>query len=511
MFLGIDLGTSATKAVLIDDRAAVRAVASAPHPIAHPRPAWSEQHPEDWDRSAAEAVRAALAAPGVDPAQVRAVGLSGQMHGSVCLDHADRVVRPALLWNDQRTGEQCRAIEHRAGGRRALIARVGNAALPGFTLPKLLWIREHEPRHWASVRRVMLPKDFLALRLTGEHATDVGDASGTLLFDVEHRRWRADAFEQAELDPALFPTAHESGTAIGALRAQAAATLGLPPGIPVAIGSGDNQTGAIGAGVVHPGLALITLGTSGVVYAHADRPRYDLPDDPAVPPGRLHTMCAADGRAHEPGHWSMTGCTLAAGGALAWARALLAPQTDYAHLVRDALTQSPPGARGLAFLPHLTGERCPYPDPDARGAWVGLTARHTRDDLVRAVIEGVTFSLAEIIELMRQAGVAPSRARLGGGGAASHHWRQLLADACRLPVCVPTTTEGPAFGAALLAGVAAGAWSSVAEAAESATEERDHHEPHAPTTDALDAARAAWASLYAALRPAHQALHALDA
>jgi len=507
LFLGIDLGTSASKAVLIDDRGGVLATGSSDHPIARPHPGWSEQHPEDWWQSACRAGREAIERAGVAPDGVRAVGLSGQMHGSVLLNERDEPVRPALLWNDQRTARECEEIEQRVGGRRAMVERVGNAALAGFTLPKLLWVRAHEPERWASVRRVMMPKDYLALRLAGVHATDVGDASGTLLFDIDRRDWHAGMLELFELDPALFPRAAESASVLSAVHADGASALGVRTGTPVVIGSGDNQTGAIGAGVVEPGLALVTIGTSGVVYAHADQPRRDL-DEAA--PGRLHTMCAADGSVRTPGAWSVTGCTLSAGGALAWARSVLAPGMSYSELVESAFTNAPVGSRGLLFLPHLTGERCPYPDPDARGAWIGLTARHDRDCLVRSVIEGVTCSLAMIADLARGAGAGFERCRVGGGGASSPAWRGLLAGAVGVPMSVPTTTEGPAFGAALLAGVGAGHWANAGEAARAAVRDVETTQPTPEGAQAFAPVRAAWAEVYGRVRPLGMAMGALD-
>ncbi|MCA9298202.1 MAG: xylulokinase [Phycisphaerales bacterium] len=448
MFLGIDIGTSSTKGVVCDPDGRVIEVASAPHPLHRPKPGWSEQDPHDWWTSVS-AVCTALSHHAIE-----GLAFSGQMHGSVFLDEHDEVIRPALLWNDQRTASQCEAIERAAGGREGIVALVGNAALPGFTLPKILWLREHEPSNFARLRHVMLPKDYIAWRLTGCFATDVGDGAGTLLLDVDRRDWSEKALALFDIDRAMLPPVLESGTEVGRLTGEAARGLGLRADIPVIIGSGDNQMGAIGAGVVGAGAVLAALGTSGVIYAHATEPRRDAM-------GRIHTMCAATGRDDAPGGWCVTGCMLSAAGSLQWMRDTLCPDVSFEHLVQEASSVE---SEGLYFLPHLTGERCPYQDPEATGGWVGLTSRHTRAHMVRAVIEGVTFTMGRIIDIMREAGVGVERVRLGGGGARSPFWRQMQADVYGVPVELPTTEEGPAFGAALLAGVGAGAWGTLDEA-----------------------------------------------
>ncbi len=513
MLLGLDVGTSALKGVVIEPSGRVIAVESTGYPVARPHPGWSEQDPMLWWHAARDVV-ARLGAH-LPAGSIEAIGLSGQMHGLVLLDDQALAsgggeipaLRPALLWNDQRTANQCLEIERRAGGRAALVEKVGNAALTGFTLPKILWVREHEPALFARVRTMMLPKDYLRLCLTGEAATDVGDAAGTLLFDIDRRRWHATMAAEFSLDPALLPRVKESAEVAGVLTPRVASLLGLRAGIPVIAGSGDNQAGAVGAGIVDEGLILATIGTSGVVYAHSARPDRDL-GDPAVP-GRLHTMCAADGSMDRPGHWSLTGCTLSAGGALAWARDLLAPGVPFDTLVEEAMA-APPGARGLVFLPHLTGERCPHPDPWARGAWIGLTARHTRPDLIRAVIEGVTFTLGGIVGLMRDAGITISRARVGGGGARSPAWRQLLADEFGVPLSLPTTEEGPAFGAALLAGVGAGWWPTVREACAATISDRETIDPRRSGEPGRDAAREVFRTLYNRLAGTMRALSDAD-
>jgi len=508
IFLGIDVGTSATKVVACDEQGRVLAQASASYPLSHPRPGWSEQDPELWWGGVASAIRALGGE--VSLAEVRAVGLSGQMHGSVLLPKDAHTsggragaLRPALLWNDQRTGDQCREIERAAGGRRALVRRVGNAALTGFTLPKLLWVREHESEVMSRTGTVLMPKDFVRFRLTGELATDVGDASGTLLFDVAERRWSPEMFASVGLAEGLVPPALESAAAAGRVTPWAAQETGLAAGTLVVAGSGDNMAGAVGAGVVSTGLVLATLGTSGVVYAHTDKLRLDVHFGEQS--GRIHTMCAATGSEGHAGGWCVTGCMLSAGGAIKWCRDVLAPGTSFDALLREA-ESAPPGSEGLVFLPYLTGERCPHPDPTARGGWIGLTARHGRAHMVRAVVEGVTFGMTQILDLMRGIGITTDRVRLGGGGSRSLFGRQLQADMYGCTCEVTSTDEGPALGAALLAGVGAGHWASVVEASEVATLVRETLEPNRRTKEQLGPVFEVYKLLYADLKGRFAAL-----
>lgn len=518
--LGIDIGTSGAKAVVSSFEGEILAEATEPFGISMPRAGWTEQDPEMWWRGAAAAAARAVADAGRGASAIRAIGLSGQMHGSVLLDEAtvrargerDGALRPAILWNDQRTAGQCVEIERLAGGRRGLVEMVGNAALPGFTLPKLMWVREVEPEVWSRVAMVMLPKDYVGFRLTGECATDVGDASGTLLLDPDRRRWSERALGLFGIDRAMLPPVFESGAVVGGVSAWAAARIGVRAGTPVVAGSGDNQAGAIGAGIVRPGQVLATLGTSGVIYAHAERARRDLTasdGSDGTPPGRLHTMCAADGDGAHAGGWSLTGCTLAAAGALSWARDVLAPGVGFEEVLREA-SSVPRGSGGLLFLPSITGERCPHPDPLARGAWVGLTARHTRAHLLRAVIEGVTYTMAEILGIVRDAGVEVRSVRLGGGGAKSRFWRQLQADCYGVPVATTNTEQGPAFGAALLAGVGAGVWRSAAEATGACVREVERIEPDPRGVKENSPAREAFAGLHAGIRDRFPMLAAID-
>ncbi|MBX3364825.1 MAG: xylulokinase [Phycisphaeraceae bacterium] len=508
-FLALDLGTSSVKVVLCNDQGQILSSATAEYPLHQPHPGWSEQHPDDWWNASANAIRRTLASaatvlsvPQADiAASIHAVGLSGQMHGSVFLDaHAPASggraspLRPAILWNDQRTGPQCEAIQSILGGRRACVEQLGNAPLPGFTLPKLMWVREHEPDTWRRVRHLLLPKDFIRFRLTGELATDVGDAGGVLLFDLHQRSWNTQVAEKLGIDPAVLPAVYESCAVTGQITPHAAAETGLAPGTPVVAGSGDNQCAAAGSGIVSPGQVLAVLGTSGVMYAHCEIPTPDLGE----PPGRLQTFCAPDGNAAAPGQWCSTGCMLSAAGALAWCRSVIAPEVPFDVLMHEA-ESAPPGCDGLLFLPYLTGERCPHPDPAARGGWIGLTARHTRAHLVRAVLEGVTFGMGQMLDLMRTAGVRVERIGLSGGGNRSALWRQIQADVYGVPVCSTEGDEsGSALGAALLAGVGIARWPSLAAAAAESVRMTEMRDPQSP--EAYANVRAVYAGVYARLR-----------
>ncbi len=502
--LGLDVGTSSLKAVIIDAAGAVLSTASSAYEVDRPHEGWSEQPPERWWAAACKAVPQAVAAAKLSPKDIRAIGLSGQMHGSVFLDAAAlraaatgpiNAIRPALLWNDQRTAAQCIAIEHAIGGREALVRAVANPALTGFTLPKVLWLREHEPHNFAKLTnggKLGLPKDFISLQLTGQLTTDVGDASGTLLLNVEKRTWSDHLCRVLNLDMSILPPLVESGTRIGEVTPWAASQIGVAPGTPVIAGSGDNQAGAIGAGIVVPGLVLATLGTSGVIYAHSPKPRLD-------PAGRVLTMCAADGTSHTPGHWSITGCTLSAAGALQWARDTIAPGVPFDALMSEAALV-PPGCEGLLFLPYLTGERCPFPDPLARAAWIGLTARHTRAHMIRAVLEGVAFTMRQILDLVRNLPVDITRIRLGGGGNKSLLWRQMQADIYETPVAMLNCDEGPAYGVALLAGVGINHWPTVEAACAATIHETEVLHPNPTTSPLYHHPRSLHANLYPQLK-----------
>lgn len=459
--LGIDIGTSGTKTLICDEDGKVIATALAEHPISTPKPGWSEQNPGDWWDSTIAATKAVLRKAKLKGDDIGGIGLSGQMHGSVFLGDGDKALRPALLWNDQRTGKQCTEIESKAGGRAALIELVANPALTGFTAPKILWVRDNEPSAYAKTKHILLPKDYIRFRMTGEYATEVSDASGTLLLDVVNRRWSDKLLSLLEIDKSLLPRLHESYEITGTLNAHGARSLGLREGTPVVGGGGDQAAGAVGNGIVTSGIVSATLGTSGVVFAHADAPTRD-------PQGRVHTMCHA-----VPGKWCVFGCMLSAGGSFQWLRNQLGQEEvalakrkkiDPYELLIAGAQRAPGGCEGLFFLPYLTGERCPHPDPNARGAWIGLTARTTRDMLIRSVLEGVTYGMRDALEIMQQMSVAIREVRASGGGARSPFWRQLQADVYQQPIVLTNATEGPAYGVALLAGVGTGVWRSVEEA-----------------------------------------------
>lgn len=448
LLLGIDASTTATKAILVDEGGAVRGVGVAEYAYATPRPQWTEQDPDLWWDGTVTAIRAALEAAHVDGSDVAGVGLAGQMHGAVLLDAADRPVRPAILWNDQRTGAECDEIR-RAVGRDRLVAITGNDALTGLTAPKLLWVRSHEPEAWARVAHVMLPKDYVRLQLTGERAVDKADGSGTLLFDLATRDWSPEVLATLDLPAGLFPATVEGPVATGGIGRAAAEATGLRAGTPVVGGAGDQAANAVGVGVLDPGTVALSVGTSGVVFAATDQPIVE-------PAGRVHAFCHALAE-----RWHLMSVMLSAAGSLRWFRDALAPGVPFADLVADA-GDVPAGSDGLWFLPYLTGERSPHPDPAARGAFIGLTVGHALPHLTRAVLEGVAYGLRDGLDLMHAAGTpAPTQVRASGGGTASAVWRQILADVLEVELVGTGTTEGAAFGAALLAGPAAGMFDTV--------------------------------------------------
>jgi xylulokinase len=495
ILLGLDVGTSGTKAVAIDETGTLLASALEEYPLHSPRPGWAEQDPADWERAAFAAL-AKLAAK-IDTREVRGLGLTGQMHGSVFLDAENRVIRPALLWCDQRTAAQCDAITETVGETR-LIEMVSNPALTGFTAPKILWLRDAEPHHHARVKKVLLPKDYIRLLLTGEYATDMADASGTLLFDVQHRCWHRGLMSLLQIDPDWMPPAFEGTEVTGLLSPQAALRAGLPAGIPVVAGGGDQAAGGVGCGIVRPGVISSSLGTSGVVFAFAENVSTD-------PQGRVHTFCHS-----VPGKWHVMGVMLSAGGALRWfrdalcaeemARAKQEGKDAYTYITALAET-IPIGSEGLTFLPYLTGERTPHKDPHARGAFVGLSLRHTKAHMARAVLEGVAFGMRDSLEIIRQMGVAVSEIRASGGGARSTLWRHILADTARAPMVRINVDEGPAYGAAILASVATGLHDSVEEACDRMIHEVDRVEPDATRARAYDPWYLEFQSAYAALAP----------
>jgi xylulokinase len=493
-FIGIDASTTATKALLIDEEGTVVGAASAEYGFETPRPLWSEQHPDLWWHGAVQSIRQVLGDAGVDGRAVGGIGLTGQMHGLVLLDEAGQVLRPAILWNDQRTGAECDEIRARLG-RERLIRITGNDALTGFTAPKILWVRNHEPEVYGRVRHLLLPKDYVRFRLTGEYATDRAGGAGTLLFDLAARDWSAEVVGALEIDPAWLPPTFEGPAVTGAVSGPAAEATGLAAGTPVVGGGGDQAAQAVGVGAVEPGIVALTLGTSGVVFASADEPIIE-------PDGRLHAFCHA-----VPGKWHLMGVMLSAAGSLRWFRDTLAPGEDFDALVARA-ERIPAGGEGLFFLPYLTGERTPHPDPLARGAFVGLTVRHSRDHLTRAVLEGVAFGLRDSFELMRGAGLPPIRqVRVSGGGAKSSLWRQILADVLETELATVNTTEGAAYGAALLGATGCGAYLDVGSACTAAVQVTGRTEP-GPESTAYRPLYPLYRDLYPALRPSFQSLAA---
>lgn len=486
-FLGIDVGTGGSRAVCIDENGKILASATAEHkPFASPEIGWAEQSPDDWWRAARSAIREVLQA--IKAEEIGAVSFSGQMHGSVLLDENDKPLRPALLWCDQRTEKQCAEITEKIGAER-LIELVSNPAITGFTLPKLLWVRENEPQIWAQVKTVLLPKDYIRLRLSGDKASDVADSSGTLLFDVQNRRWSDEMLSAFGIDKSMMPRVFESVEITGKVSAAGASETGLREGTLIAAGAGDNAAGAIGMGIVKAGTVSATIGTSGVVLAVTDEPKIDLK-------GRIHTLCHAI-----PARWHNTGVTLAAGLSLKWFRENFGEGKSYDDLVNEAAKISS-GADGAIWLPYLMGERTPYLDAAARAAFVGLTASHTKAHLTRAVLEGVAFSLRDSFEIFKETGAEISSIRLGGGGAKSALWRQIQADVYAKEVETIEADEGAAFGAAILAGVGARWWNSVDEACEKTIRVAEKIAPNIESVEKLNRNYEAYKLLYAALRPA---------
>jgi xylulokinase len=508
IYLGIDVGTSGTKTLVINAKGQILAQAVAEYPLYHPKPLWSEQDPDDWWQATVKTVRQAVKEARIKPAEVKGIGLSGQMHGSVFLDKRNQVIRRALLWNDQRTAAECEEIERRAGGRKRLIKMVANPALTGFTAPKILWLRNHEPKNFARLAKVLLPKDEIRRRLTGEFATEVSDASGMLLLDVVNRRWSKPLLSKLDLDENLLGTCYESEEVTGRLTKETAKLLGLTTDCVVVGGAGDCAAGAIGNGIVRKGVLNTSIGTSGVVFVHSDEPQVD-------PEGRLHTFCHA---VH--GRWHMMGVTLSAGGSLQWFRNALC-ETDaaaakkqkaeiYNQLIDEAKKTSI-GAEGLFFLPYLAGERTPHADPEARGAFIGLTLKHGRGHMVRAIMEGVTYSLRDSLAIIESLKVPVKQVRASGGGAKSVFWRQMQADVFGKTVCSMVADEGPAYGVALLAAVGCGEYKDIVEACDATVKTKTETKPNAAATKFYDKAFPLYQRLYPALCKEFHAIAVLEA
>ncbi len=486
-WMGLDVGTGGTRVLLVDEKGHVKHACTAAHQdMQMARPLWAEQHPQNWWDAAQQAIRGVLHQAGADGKDVRGIGLSGQMHGLVILDESNQVIRPALIWCDQRSQPQVDWINQTAGPE-VILRSTANPVLTGFTLPKLLWVRDNEPRLYARVRHMLLPKDYIRFQLTGEFASDVSDASGTALFDVVARRWSFELADRLGIDHGILPRVSESSQVTGVVTGEAARATGLEPGTPVVAGGGDQASSAVGNGVVLPGVVSCTIGTSGVVFAHSDQPSYDVA-------GRVHTFCHA-----VQGAWHVMGVTQGAGLSLQWFRNQFAPGADYDALTAQA-AQAPPGSQGLYWLPYLMGERTPHLDAAARGGWIGITAKHTRADMIRALLEGVSYSQKDGLDLIEQMGVQVDSVRVSGGGARSPFWRQMLADVFGKRVVTLQTQEGSAYGAALLALTGTRVYSSVPEVCNAVIREVDSVSPQPDAAQVYAASHPVYKSLYPALQ-----------
>ena len=500
-WLGVDIGTGGSRALLVDAEGHVAAGVTAAHEdIQMAHPLWAEQRPENWWDAAVEAIQGVLAKAAVRGEDVVGVGLSGQMHGLVLLDSDNRVIRPALIWCDQRCQQQVDWINSAAGAEMVL-EQTANPVLTGFTAPKLIWVRDHDPSSYERTRQVLLPKDYIRFCLTGEFAGDVSDASGTALFDVVHRRWAEPLIEKLGIDRSVLPRVVESTEVTGAISKEAAGKTGLAAGTPVVGGAGDQAASAVGNGIVDSGLVSCTIGTSGVVFSHLDEVGYD-------PRGRVHTFCHA-----VPGKWHVMGVTQGAGLSLQWFRNQLGSDAvreagekgvdPYDLLMEEAAT-APAASEGLFWLPYLMGERTPHLDAQARGGWVGLTAKHTRAHLIRSVIEGVSYSLKDCLEIVESLGADVKVVRASGGGARSPFWRSVLAGVFDRPIATLETQEGSAYGAALLGMVGSGHFGSVTEACRAAIRESGRLEPDKGTAAVYQNSYPVFRWLYPALKPAFQ-------
>ncbi len=503
--LGLDLGTSGTKTVLFDETGRAVRSATREYPLYQPQNGWAEQDVTDWWNAAVETIGEVIRESGVSPEAIAALGMSGQMHGLVMLDAQGEPLRRSIIWADQRTGAQCEEITRRVGAKR-MIEITANPALTGFTASKILWVRENEPETYAKCRHILLPKDYLRYRLTGEFATEVSDANGMQLLDVPARKWSDEVLGALEIDRSLLAQVYESPEVTGRISAEAAKVTGLSTATLVVGGAGDNAAAAVGTGVVADGRAFTTIGTSGVVFAHTDRLSID-------PKGRVHTFCCA-----VPGAWHVMGVMQAAGLSLKWLRDTCCADiaetarvmgTDPYTLMTDAAAKSPIGANRLLFLPYLMGERTPHLDANCRGAFIGLSAMHGRRDMIRAVLEGVTYGLRDSLEILRGMNVAPETMLLVGGGAKSTMWRQMIADVFGCPVRIPESTEGAALGAAILAAVGAGMFGSVPEACAGWVRTGPAQAPDAQATRAYQPYYALYTSLYPALKGSFDRLHGL--
>jgi len=459
---GIDVGTSGVKCIVIDENAHVASSCTENYPLSTPKAGWSEQNPADWWAATQKAMKQAVSESGVDAGDIIALGFSGQMHGLVALDKADNVVRPAILWNDQRTQEECDEIIAAAGGLEGLLSYTNNTMLTGFTGGKILWVKKNEPDVFAKIDSFMMPKDYIRFMMTGEKATEVSDGSGTGLFDVEKRAWNYDLIDKLGFDRGIFPKCYESDEVAGKITADVAAATGLAEGMPVYAGGGDAVIQTTGMGIVKEGTIGLIIGTSGVLSMSLDSFGKNVG-------GKLQFFCNNDKT-----KWQAFGCQLSSGGSLEWWKNTMYDEADPFKSINDQVEASPAGAKDLLFLPYLTGERCPYPDPDARGVFFGLSLLHEKGDMARAVMEGVTFGLRDIYELIKSAtpSLKPAEVLSSGGASKSKVWRQIQADIFNLPVKTQTgAAEGGAYGAAVVAGVGAGVWRDIEHAAEALEDE----------------------------------------
>lgn len=495
-YLGIDVSTTATKALLMDEAGQMLGVSSTEYSYETPHPLWSEQDPALWWQATLNSVRQVIAKTGIDGGAIKGIGLTGQMHGLVLLDENGEVLRPAILWNDQRTGAQCDQIRA-CLGKEKLVQITGNDALTGFTAPKILWVQQNEPEIWKKTRHILLPKDYVRYKLTDEMAVDRADGAGTILFDLVRRDWSREVLAALDIPLDYLPKTFEGTAVTSFLSPFAAADLGMGRDVLVVGGGGDQAASAVGTGAVNAGVVSLSLGTSGVVFVSTDQALVE-------PEGRLHAFCHA-----VPGKWHLMGVMLSAAGSLRWHRDTFAPGTSYDDLLRPA-AEVPAGSDGLFFMPYLSGERTPHPDPLARGAFVGLTVRHEFPHLTRAVLEGVAFGLRDMFELMKTSGLNRfSQVRVTGGGARSRLWRQILADVFETDLVTVNTTEGAAFGAALLAAVGGGAFPSVQAACDATIQISEVISPGAGQA-AYRSAYPIYRELYPALRPIFNAVAAVS-
>ncbi len=483
--IGIDIGTTGVKTLLCNNNGKIISSSLNEYPLSHLKPGWAEQDPDDWWKAAIESIRSVMNDTNINREDVKAVGLTGQMHGAVFLDGNNNVLRPAILWCDQRTSSECDDI-NRIIGKENLIILTSNPALTGFTAPKILWVRKNEPRIYEKTKKILLPKDYIRFRLIGEFASDVSDASGTLLFDVKNRKWSDEVLEKLNIDKNLLPEVYESTEITGTLTKDASKLTGLSTETAVVAGAGDQAAGAVGCGIVEEGIISSTIGTSGVVFAYTDKVKTD-------PLGSVHTFCHA-----VPGKWHVMGAVLAAGGSFKWLRDMLG-EDSYQPMTEQA-SKAPVGSEGLIFLPYLMGERTPHADPDAKAVFFGISPRHTRAYIIRSVMEGVSFGLRDSLEIIKKLDIPVSEIRASGGGAKSKLWKQIQADVNKESIYTINVDEGPAFGAALLAMVGAGIFPSVPEACRQTIKTIDKIEPVIKNTKIYDEYYKLYKKLYSSLK-----------